>query len=171
MKKITLLVLLVATTFIGCKSDDDNNSFLLNAENIAGTYGISLLESSTNTTAEIAGIPVTATATVVGDTFQVDVTFNADGTYVAEGQYRITTTVTADGMTETDTEIIVLDETGSYTVNANNETISFDASTDFPSGVFNVTTFTENQLTLEQEFSQTEQGITIEGNSILRLVR
>ncbi|MEL6810052.1 MAG: hypothetical protein AAFP76_01815 [Bacteroidota bacterium] len=172
--KTLLILFMTASVLVSCKKDDDggDNAFLLSNENLSGTYNFTLLEVNSDQTIEVNGIPVSSNINVVGDTFQVDFVFNANGTYTAEGQYRITTTVTVAGQSEISTEIIVFDESGDYTLDANNQTIEFSTPTDsFTSGKFNITLFNENQFQVEQIVSQTIQGVDTDTETRVHFVR
>lgn len=170
----TLLILVLALSVFSCNKNDDDGetSFLLNRENLAGTHALTFLTVDIVEMTEINGIPVTSTITAVGSTFQVDVIFNADGTYTAEGQYLVTTTVTVAGQTEVDTEIIVLDEGGTYSLNANDQTVFISGSGgEIGSGTFDVTVFNQTSFQFTQTESITQNGTTGEITSEYRFVR
>jgi hypothetical protein len=154
-----------------CNSDDDGNQFLLNNENIAGLYDMVFFNGNIETTVEIQGIPVTAVTTIVGDTFQVDVNFTQNGTYSIEGEYRITTTTTAGGNTETDTEIVLVNDAGTYQTDANEQTITLTSNFDEFDGIFDVTLFNETQVRMVQEESTVVDGADVDSIIELRLVR
>ena len=57
-----------------------------------------MLDSDIETSTVVANVSVVvANASLVGDTFQVDVVINADGTFTAGGQYRVVSTITPVG--------------------------------------------------------------------------
>jgi len=159
-----LLIFILALTVVSCNKNDDDgesNSFLLNAANLAGTHALTFLTINIEETTEINGIPVTSTISAVGSTFQVEIIFLANGTYTIDGQYLVTTTVTVAGQTETDTEIIVLDEAGTYSIDANAETIFVSGSGgELGSGTFDITLFNETDFRFTQTEIITANGIS-----------
>ena len=166
-----LLVVSIIFLLFACKSDDDGDQYLLSYENLAGLYDMVLFNGNIETTVEIQGIPVTAVTTIVGDTFQVDADFKQNGTYTIEGEYRVTITTTAGGNTETDTEIIVINDTGTYSINANDQTVTITSDLDDFDGTFDVTLFNETQLRLVQEESTVVDGATVDSIIEIRFVR
>lgn len=159
-----LLIFILALSVISCNKNDDDgdtNSFLLNAANLAGTHALTFFTVDINETTEINGIPVSSTITAVGSTFQVEIIFLEDGTYTIEGQYLVTTTVTVAGQSETETQIIVLNEGGTYSINANEETIFISGSGgELGSGTFDITLFNETDFRFTQTQIITGNGIT-----------
>jgi len=158
-----LLIFLMTLTVLSCKKDDNGggSSFLLTNANLAGIYNMALLFATIDQTIDVNGIPVDSNITAEGSTFQLDIIFNEDGTYTAEGQYLLTTTTTAAGQTETDTEIIVLDEGGTYSLNANTQTIFLSGSGgELGSGTFDITLFNETQLQIMQEETILINGVS-----------
>ena len=169
-KKIFLLSFIFLA--FACKSDDDGNQFLLNNENLAGSHDLVYFNGNIETTIEIQGIPVTAITTIEGDTFQVVAIFNQDGTYSIDGQYRLTITTTAGGNTETDTEIIDIDNgTGTYQIDADEQTITIASDLDEFNGTFDVTLFNETQVRLVQEESSIVEGASVDSIIEIRFVR
>jgi hypothetical protein len=169
-----ILFTLIATTILSCSDNSTEPAFILSNESLAGDYDIAVLNIDIETTAEVAGVAVTISNTaIVGDTFQVDVIFNTDGTYSASGQYRVVSTVTPVGTAPiTDTEIIVFSDSGSYSVNAVDDTITFMALGDvLLAGTFNVTVFNETSVTLSQQVEETIGDITSSINMNLSLER
>ncbi len=159
MKSIKrILVLLITISFINCNDSDNSPSYPLNYENIAGLYGIESLKADVQTTISVSGIPVTASANAVGDTFQVDMIINADRTYSINGEYRIITTTRIPGTSPlTEEEIVVVDEDGTYVINENS--INFtDPNAEFLTGVLNVTVFNEDSFTLAQELEESDSS-------------
>lgn len=151
-----ILILLVTVTFLNCSDNDNTPAYPLNYENIAGSYDIQSLSADIQTTIEINGIPVTASANAVGDTFQVDMIMNSDRTYSIEGEYRIITTTRVPGASPvTSEEIVIVDEEGTYVINDSSITFT-DQDADFLDGVLNVSVFNENSFTLSQELEETD---------------
>ncbi|QIE60068.1 hypothetical protein G5B37_10985 [Rasiella rasia] len=170
--KTILITFLAVATLIGCKKDDDNdNTFLLSNSNFAGMYDLTLFNGEIETTTEFKGVPITAVTTIVGDTFQVIFDVNDNGTLTVDGQYRVTTSVTVAGQTETDTEIVDIDnDSGTYVVNANAQTISF-ADLDGVDTTFDVTLFNENEVRLVSTETTTSPDSSTVTTLEIRLVR
>jgi len=167
-----LLVLFVSISVLSCKKDDDgDNSFLLSSANLAGTYSISSLNADTTITTVLAGIPISVVTNSVGSVFQIDIIFSDAGTYTVNGQYLLTSTTTGDGQTTTNSEIIVLDETGSYQIDANAQTITFDGNSSLGSGALSISEFTQTQVRMMQSISESNNGITVESVTDILLVR
>ncbi len=158
-----LLILFVSVSVLSCKKDDDSKtSYTLNNANLAGDYDITYLKADVDQVVEINGVPVTSTIRAVGSVFQATVSFTENGTYTASGNYLLTTTVTAGGNSETDEEIITLDDSGTYSVDANSETISLSGATDIGDGTYEVTLFNEDEIrfVLEDSYSDTDGNTT-----------
>lgn len=147
--KLNLLVLLfVAAIFTSCNNDDDNN-FTASAESFVGVYNTTSLNSNGEETFTSNGETTTFVFTDEGSDFDLVWTFTADNTYSVIGSYTSNFSETENGTTETDTEVINVDETGTYVLNLTNDTVALTGGVDFS---FDLTTFTENVL----EFSSTE---------------
>jgi len=104
------LIALITTAILSCSDNSYESELELTNESLAGNHNITILNIDIESSAEVAGVPVTISNTTIdGDTFQVDVVFNTNGTYTAGGQYRVTSTVTPVATAPvTNTEIIVL---------------------------------------------------------------
>jgi len=152
-----LLILFLTVTLVGCnkKDDDGGNSFNLSLANLAGTYDLTFLNVTIDQVFEVNGIPVNSTIMAVGSVFQVDVVFTENGTYTAEGQYLLTTTTTVGSKSETDEEILVIDENGTFTLDASSETIQMSGAGELANGTLDVSLFNETELRLTQEESMT----------------
>ena len=168
-----LLILLLAVTVVGCNKKDDNGDggFTLSLANLAGTYDLTFLNVSIISVQEVAGIPVTSTVTAVGSVFDVEVVFTENGTYTAEGTYLLTTTVIVGGQTETDEEIFVIDEIGTYTLDVNSETIQMSGAGELANGTLDVSLFNETELRLTQEEAIDSDEIMSDIMSEYRFVR
>ena len=129
MKTLKLILFAVITsTILSCADNSTEPEIILSNESLAGNYDVAVLDSDLETSTVVADVPVTvANASLVGDTFQVDVIINADGTFSAGGQYRVVSTITPVGTAPiTETEIITLDpSSGSYILNTLQNTITF----------------------------------------------
>ena len=166
------LVLTLALAIVSCKNDDDGVvQFSLTNANLAGMHDLTFFEINADGNADVGGIPVPVNLTAVGDTFDVDFNFNSDGTYTAEGTYRLVTTISVAGVSETDSEIFVLDENGTFSTNANNQTLTINGAGNLGEGVFNVTLFNETELRMTRDISQEIQGATVDGIAELRFLR
>ncbi len=129
--------------------------------NIAGTHALTFFRVNIDESFEFNGIPVTSNTSVVGDTFQVTAVFGDNGTYTISGQYRVVATVTVGGVSETDSEIIVLDESGTYEINNTTaQTISLSGLNELGDGVFNVELFNETEFRLKQIVDETTPDLT-----------
>ncbi len=169
LKPIFLVVMVVS--LFSCKSDDDNdNQYLLTYENLAGTHSLDFLESEEVQTRIFNDLPSVSTISVVGDTFQVNLIFTEDGNYSIEGQYRITETTVQDGNTVTDTEIILIDEEGTYSIDAIDLTITINPL-GLDSQTYNVQLFNENNLRLNYFEEGVIQDGTYEFTEEIRLIR
>ena len=160
--KLTLIAF-ITTTILSCSDNSNDPELDLTNESLAGSYNITILNIDIESSAEVAGVPVTISNTTIdGDTFQVDVVFNTNGTYTAGGQYRVTSTVTPVATAPvTNTEIIVFDDSGSYSINSDESTITFMIQDQaLLSGTFNVSDFNENSISLTQQVEETIGDIT-----------
>ena len=157
------LIAFITTTILSCSDNSNDPELDLTNESLAGNYNITILNIDIESSAEVAGVPVTISNTTIdGDTFQVDVVFNTNGTYTAGGQYRVTSTVTPVATPPvTNTEIIVFDDSGSYSINSDENTITFMIQDQaLLSGTFNVSDFNENSISLTRQVEETIGDIT-----------
>ena len=159
-----LLIACITLVFFSCDDEVASPPYPLSYENIAGNYNIQSLSIDTKTTTDVGGFPVTVSANGVGNTFQVDMIMNQDRTYSIKGEHVFVVTATVPGMSPTtETEIILIDEAGSFTINADNSITFSDQNAAFLSGSLNVTIFNENSFTLRQE---TTEDISITNSTI-----
>lgn len=199
--KLIMIAFLAVATLTACKNDDDgvdltldtdgdgipdvddlcpnqvgtiedDGCYLVTNVNLDGTHDLTFLESDGTISANVAGVPVTGTISIVGDTFQTTVEFREDGVYVINGQYRIVSTIMLGGEIIEDSEILSFDnETGAYTTDANAETITF-TGTDGIDGTWDVVTFTQGQLIITNVSTETtDDGAEVELTSEIRLMR
>ena len=157
------LIALITTAILSCSDNSYESKLELTNESLAGNHNITILNIDIESSAEVAGVPVTISNTTIdGDTFQVDVVFNTNGTYTAGGQYRVTSTVTPVATAPvTNTEIIVFNNSGSYSINTDENTITFMVQDQaLLSGTFNVADFNENSISLDQQVEETVGDIT-----------
>jgi len=165
MKPIKLLILFALTLgVLSCSGDDDQGEapFVLNLTNLAGTYALNFFNVNLQQTIEFQGIPITSVTDIVGDTFQVELVLNENGTYSIQGEYRITATTTVAGETETVSEIVTVDDSGSFTLDNDLETITINSGNPLLEGVYQISLFNETQLNLTQEISLEEDGVVSE---------
>ncbi len=158
--KITNLFILFALVFatVSCNKDDDGpEPFLLTKSNIAGNYKTTLLKAHMEQTYTVNNVPIVSVTDVEGDTFQLTTVFGADGTYTNTGQYRIVTTTTTGGQTVTNSEIVLIDDEGTYVLNPTSNKITI--TTDDASLTFDVTTFNPSQLHLLMKSSEPVDGV------------
>jgi len=147
MKIFKLLIIAIAvTTLSSCSSDDDSPRVELTLENVAGTYQITLLNTSfeLSRTASNGEEVVIETETCEGDTFNsTRLILNADGTFTTTGSYREICELRIDGNTTTeDPEIVPFENSGSYSVNDTNNTFTLGGL------VSDVVRFDDNRLYL-----------------------
>ena len=176
MKTLKLILFAVITsTILSCADNSTEPELILSNESLAGNYDIAVLDSDLETSTVVADVPVTvANASLVGDTFKVDVIINADGTFSAGGQYRVVSTITPVGTAPiTETEIITLDpSSGSYILNTLQNTITFSSQDmSLLEGTFNVIVFNETTFTLNQQVEETLGDLTVKANVNLSLER
>lgn len=165
MKPTKLLMLFVlAIAVLSCSGDDDggDDPFVLNLTNLAGTYALNFFNVNLQQTIEFQGIPITSTTDIVGDTFQVELVLNENGNYSIEGEYRITATTTVAGESETVSEIVTVDDSGTFVLDNDLETITINSTNPLLEGTYQISLFNETQLNLTQEISLDEDGVVSE---------
>jgi hypothetical protein len=174
-----IFVLFVTVSFTSCgDSDTDAAPFVLSNANISGAYNISSINVDTKATsvADVSGVPVpftVATSTSTGDTFDFEFILKADGTYTASGLYRIVSVITPPiGDEVTNSEIISITDSGTFTLNTIDAQITFiSALDDFLNGTFNILIFNETVLSLNQEIEEVDDAITTEINASISFIR
>lgn len=173
-----IIVLFISALITNCSSDSEEPTIILSNTNIAGSYGITNLNTDMKVTSvtQVGGVSVplnVATASNNGDTFQIDFQLEKNGSFKAIGQFRMISKVTpAIGNPETETVILDIDTSGTFDLDTTNNTIQFNVSFgDFLSGTFNITTFNETVLILYQETEETEDSITTEMETTISFVR
>lgn len=169
LKLFLFTALIVSIT--ACSSDDDGPvSVELTNANLAGTYNITFLEGSSQSSVvtESGNTVVTETETNSGDTFtNAIIVFSAAGTYTVSGNYRETRTVTVTGQSpQTEQEIVTLDESSTYSTNNTNRTITFDDDT-----VNDVTLFDGTNLHFSESYTDSFESSTAVGEIRVRLVK
>lgn len=147
LSKLLFLMLLAIAT-VSCSSDDGAEPFLLTKANLAGNYKTELLTAHIEQTFTVNNIPILSVTDIVGDTFQVNTTFFEDGTFTRTGNFRIVTTVRTNNQTETTSEIITVDESGTYVIGQTGNTLTLRQNGD--SQTFDVKRFNETKLSLER---------------------
>jgi len=170
-----ILFAVITSTILSCADNSTEPELILSNESLAGNYDITVLNSDIETSTVVANVPVTvANASLVGDTFQVDVVINADGTFSAGGQYRVVSTITPVGSDAiTETEILTFEPTsGSYILNTLDNTITFSSQdVSLLEGTFNVIVFNETTFTLNQQVEEIVGDLTVRANVNLSLER
>ncbi|MGC1472915.1 MAG: hypothetical protein WA775_10010 [Psychroserpens sp.] len=161
----------VLLTMTACGNDDDGGSSEIELTNatLAGTYDITFLEGSSQTslTSSTGTTVVSSTETYSGSVFSDAVLrLNASGTYSVAGDYVLTSIVTETGMdSETVEDIVTLNDSGSFTVNNEERTISFDGE------VSDILLFDGTNLRLGSTFIEVEGNETETSEEELRLVK
>ena len=173
-----VFVLFVTVSFTSCSdSETDAIPFVLSNANISGAYNISSINLDTKVTSvtDVSGVPVpfVATSTSTGDTFDFEFILKADGTYTASGLYRIVSVITpALGDKVTNSEIISITDSGTFTLNTIDAQITFfSALDDFLNGTFNILIFNETVLSLYQEMEEVDDAVTTEINANISFIR
>ena len=170
-----ILFAIITSTILSCADNSTEPELILSNESLAGNYDITVLNSDIETSTVVANVPVTvANASLVGDTFQVDVVINADGTFSAGGQYRVVSTITPVGSDAiTETEILTFEQTdGTYSLNTLENTITFSSQdVSLIEGTFNVIVFNETTFTLNQQVEEIVGDLTVRANVNLSLER
>lgn len=162
---------MMVTLLVSCKKDDgDEALFLLNNSNLEGIHYLNYLQVDVYEVFEINGIPISSTMSIEGSTFQVAFEFFENGTYVASGEYLVTITTTVAGQSNVDTEIIVLDEAGTYVVNTGENTITVTDST-LQESTFDVSVFNEYEMIWYQDISETGGDGSINMQTEMRFER
>ncbi|KGL62272.1 hypothetical protein [Polaribacter sp. Hel1_85] len=168
-----ILILFITVSITSCSSDSEEPTITLSNANIAGTYNISKLTINSTISTTTNGVTFdVGTIDVVGDTFQVDLVMNSNGTFTSSGAYRvITKTKLISGDQFEDIEIINLNGSGNYTINATDSSITFSGTEDLLEGKLNVATFNETTIVLEKEEEVIEGNNTIDASGNFTLAR
>jgi hypothetical protein len=161
-----ILILFITVSITSCSSEEGEPTITLSNANIVGSYDISKLnivevESATSS----AGVTVELSKnTKIGDTFQVELEIKSNGTFTASGEYRSTSTVVPTPTNgQEDPKIININSSGSYELNTSLNTINFTQNEgDFIDGSFDITTFNETTVIMNQEATDIQGGITNE---------
>ncbi|MFT5248527.1 MAG: hypothetical protein ACI93P_000240 [bacterium] len=163
----TLFVLFVAVSLVSCSSDDDNNQYEFNNANLAGTYEVTLLNTTEVQTTNVNGLDIITEYTTVGDTFQLTIVFSESGSYVIDGEFRNSYVETVAGQVQGEgSEILVIDsETGDYSTNNSTMTFVLDGE------VFSVALFNANELRVTSEDIYVENGDEFVYTSEIRMIR
>lgn len=170
----SILILFIAISITSCGDDSSSEpAFILSNANIAGTYNISSFNVNVDLSTEVTpGVNATfSTIKIIGDIFQVDFILNTSGSYSVSGQYSVTTTTNVVGGSTTENSSIVnFNDSGTFTINSSENTITFNSSQDdflgneYLDKTFNVTVFSENSFTIAQEAEEVIDPITTKAN-------
>lgn len=162
-----LFLLLMIVSLVSCNSDDDNNQFLLNNSNLAGTYSVSLLNSTELQTTNVNGVDFVTTTTTTGHTFQLEIVFFENGNYIVDGLYVEDYHRDVEGeVIEDSTEIIDIDyEEGTYSTNNSSMELVLDGET------YEVDLFNENEIRVSLEDIWVEDGDDFVYTEEIRLLR
>ena len=169
-----IFFLCVITLITSCSDDETAPKFPLSSANLVGNYEMNNLETqgsedATSSSGDTVNLTKTST---VGDTFQLDFVLNANGTYTASGQYRTVSRITPNGgATSEESEIIVINATGSYQLNSDN-TITFNPQTgDFFEGIFTIKTFNETSVILSQDQEEVHGNTSFTAQATVGFIR
>jgi len=166
--RIACILFISVFVITSCESDDDNNAFVLNNANIAGTYNLTAFSGTARETDTSGGRTDTVLQTIVGGNFNnATVTFNANGTVSSTGSYTSVLTTVEDGFTDTETTIDSTDISGSYTITGNSIRISslMDATT------ITILDFSRTGLKLNYVESDSDVDYTFDASVTFTLVR
>jgi hypothetical protein len=174
-----IFVLFITVSFTSCSDDEtEATPFILSNTNISGAYNINSINFDTKATSvtDVSGVPVpftVATSTSIGDTFDFEFILKADGTYTASGLYRFVSVITpALGDKVTNSKIISITDSGTFTLNTIDARITFISTLDdFLSGTFNILIFNETVLSLYQEMEEVDDAVTKEINTNISFIR
>ena len=159
MKMQTIFKLLIVLLIVSsCSSDDNGDSvFVLNSENFSGNYRMNSFNEVAHDVYIVNGNETNVKTTLVGDSFEGSYMFNDDGTFIMNAQYNVNETIVEDNNPPQVDDYLQEDNySGTYTINAANETISLtfimgefeDTSTydivDFTSNSFKILYTDEN---------------------------
>lgn len=165
MKFNMFLLLFVFTIFTACETDDDNGNanFEPSSESFVGVYNTTELSSTGEESFTSNGETTTFVFTEVGSDFDLVWAFNADATYSIVGSYTSTFTETENGEVDTETEVIEVDQTGTYFLNATGDMLSL--TSDGENNTFEINAFTESVV--ELGFTETEEDDDFNATSSL----
>jgi len=165
----TALLMVGLLTLNSCGDDDDSSGLELTPTELAGTYFLTLAESTTITEQVFDAGIVTSTIETTGDTFdQSNYTFSTDGTYTQDWRYRVTQTSSAtieDQETEESIFITTINDSGTYSTSDVNSTITIDGN------IYDVTRFNNSELRLELNETFTDAITTQTFNEVLHFNR
>ena len=152
-----LILIFIAVSLVNCGSDDGGSSFDLSEDNLVGSYAAESIESdSARSLIEADGTltPINTTSSEA-DNIILRLTFSSNGTFTIAGAYENTVTTSSSTGSDTETDDVIVSDSGTYTLDVENETITL-VSDDF-GGVYNIDRFTEDELfvsvTIEEENS------------------
>jgi hypothetical protein len=154
---------------LSCKKDDNGPAeFVLNNENLSGTYELVFYKEIRVETTNVNGFDVVSVISEIGDTFEVDYTFTPNGRYSASGLFRIVTTTVVNGMLTMEDAFIetVAIQDRSYSITSSTSILVLDGDT------YEVELFNETQLRVKLNEMQTfPNGDTVDFSVELHLVR
>lgn len=163
----TFLFLCSVVFFLSCTEKNETPTLVFSKDIVLGTFNITSISEEIEDTVITSGVEVDVSKTKNrADTFEVDFTLNNNNTYSASGRYRKIITVTPTGKSsETSATIIVFSDSGTFSVDEIENTITFTASTEeFLNGTYFVTDFNTNGFTLEKETVTVNGQITSTSN-------
>lgn len=150
----TILFFCFAILVFSCTEKEEAIKLSFSKDVVLGTFNIASINEEIEDTVLTSGVEVNVSKTKSrADTFEVDFTLNTDNTYTASGKYRKIITVTPTGLSsETSATIIVFSDSGTFSLNENENTITFDASSEeFLNGTYLVTSFDGSSFSLQKE--------------------
>jgi hypothetical protein len=160
----SLIVICLFVSFLACSEKDDIPTIRFSKEIVLGSFNIRSINEEIEATVITSDVEVGVSKTKNrADTFEVDFSLNNDNTYTVSGKYRKISTVTPTGKSsETFATIVVFNDSGTFSVNENENTVTFSATTDeFLNGTYLVVDFDEDAFTLQKETVTIDNQITL----------
>lgn len=154
MKLFKLLaILFISVSIVSC-GGDDSPSFDLSTANLAGTYDLTAFESESVTQITASGSTIElGRETGFGDSFDDAELIFSGNRFTFTGDYRIVSETIKNGETTEDTDIINLDDNGTFSLDLTDKEITFNGGENL-NGVYNVDVFTSEKLVITIQGSQ-----------------
>lgn len=172
-----IFILCISIALHSCREDANEPPLLLSNATIEGNYDItSMVVEQVETVASSSGNSnlILTTITGVADSFDdINFALTANGTYTAVGGYRVVVTEVPNGESPiTDTEIMIINASGTYQLDTTKNTITFNpTSGEFIEGEFGFNTFTSSSVIISQEDIEVNGNTTYTLKGTIRLVR
>ncbi|MDB2385586.1 hypothetical protein N9V96_03865 [Polaribacter sp.] len=162
-----ILLFCITLLLLNCSEKEDMPTILFSKDIVIGTFDIQNIDEEIEATVITSDIEVEVSNTKsTADTFEVSFILNNDNSYTASGKYRKISTVSPTGQSSTTSAtIIVFSDSGTFSVDENENTITFFATTqEFLNGTYLVADFEEDSFTLQKETVTVDAQITSTSN-------